>query len=66
MELLPVMLDTASASGDVRIVVMSSKAHEFASWDPDSMNTPDEQHYDRLRTYGVTKLYNVSVFFFNI
>ena len=54
------MLETAATTGDGRIVFTSSKAHEFASWDPENMNTPDEQHYDRLRVYGVTKLYNVS------
>lgn len=60
LELLPIMLDTASDSGDGRIVFMSSKGHEFASWDPDKMNAPDEEHYDRLKVYGITKLYNVS------
>ena len=54
------MLESAAATGDGRIVVMSSKAHELASWDPENMNTTDEQHYARLRVYGVTKLYNVS------
>ena len=60
LELLPVMLDTASSTGDGRIVFMSSKAHEYASWDPENMNAEDEQQYDRIRIYGVTKLYNVS------
>ena len=60
LELLPIVLETASDSGDGRIVFVSSKGHEFASWDPDKMNAPDEEHYDRLNIYGVTKLYNVS------
>ncbi len=58
------MLDTASSTGDVRIVVMSSKAHEYASWDPDKMNAEEEQYYDRIKVYGVTKLYNVSLRFY--
>ena len=57
------MLDTASSTGDGRIVFMSSKAYEFASWDPEKMNAEDEQHYDRIKVYGVTKLYNVSSVF---
>lgn len=57
LELLPVMLDT----GDGRVIFMGSQAHEFASWDPEKMNIEEEQHYDRIRVYGVTKLYNVSV-----
>lgn len=60
LELLPVVLETASGSGDGRIVFMSSKAHEYATWNPETMNAPDEQHYDRIKVYGVTKLYNVS------
>ena len=51
------MLDT----GNGRVIFMASQAHEFASWDPEKMNTEEEQHYDRIRVYGVTKLYNVSV-----
>ena len=54
------MLDTASSTGDGRIVFISSKAHEYARWDPDKMNAEEEQNYDRIRIYGVTKLYNVS------
>ena len=60
LELLPIMLDAASSTGDGRIVFMSSKAHEYARWDPDKMNAEEEQNYDRIRIYGVTKLYNVS------
>jgi predicted glycosyltransferase len=58
------MLDTASSTSDVRIVVMSSMAHEYASWDPDRMNAEEEQYYDRIKVYGVTKLYNVSLRFY--
>ena len=54
------MLDTASSTGDGRIVFVSSKAHEFANWEPEKMNAEDEEHYDRIKVYGVTKLYNVS------
>lgn len=59
LELLPVVLETASGSGNGRIVFMSSKAHEYATWNPETMNASDEQHYDRIKVYGVTKLYNV-------
>ena len=64
LELLPIMLDTASSTGDGRIVFMSSEAHKYARWDPDKMNAEEEQYYDRIKVYGVTKLYNVSSRFY--
>ena len=60
MELLPILLESASASGDGRIVFVSSAAQGYVKWKPE-MIEPEEDGYSRLGTYGITKLYNVSL-----
>ena len=62
LELLPVLLETASSSGDVRVVFVSSGAHKQAlPFNAEQLVVKEEAHYNRLRTYPNTKLYNVSV-----
>ena len=58
LELLPNILETASTSGDGRIVFVSSGAHAWANWEPANMNA--EQLYDRQAFYPYSKMYNVS------
>lgn len=58
LELLPAILDAADSSGDVRIIFVSSNSHQFVSWDPENFSPPKEG-YHRLKTYALTKLYNV-------
>ena len=58
LELLPIITETAAASGDCRIVFVSSEAHaRWGVFDPDNMN--GEQSYGRFKFYGNSKLYNV-------
>lgn len=59
MELLPVILDTAGNTGDCRIVIVSSVAHEGGVFVPTNLN--GEQSYGRYEYYKNTKLFNVSV-----
>jgi len=59
LELLPTLLDTASHTGDCRIIFVSSAAHTFVNWEPGNMNA--EQQYGRMKFYPNSKLYNVSV-----
>ena len=59
LELLPILLDSASATGDGRIVFLSSKVHVSGSWNPSTMNQQSEEQYERMKTYGNTKMYNV-------
>ena len=59
LELLPILLDSASSSGDGRIVFLSSRAHSGGSWNPATMNPQSEAQYERMKTYGNTKMYNV-------
>ena len=56
LELLPCMMST---EGDKRIVLVSSRAHEFGVWDPN--NLQGDTGYGRVKFYGNSKLYNVSV-----
>ena len=58
LELLPIMLDTATSTGDCRIVIVSSKACYSGLFVPDNMN--GEQSYGRMAFYSHSKLYNVS------
>lgn len=58
LELLPSLVNTASSTGDGRIVFVSSSAHKHGSLNPDNMN--GEQGYGRQTFYGNSKLYNVS------
>ena len=58
LELLPIMLDTASNTGDCRIVFVSSRLHMTGSFTPGNMNA--EEDYSRTKFYGNSKLYNVS------
>ena len=37
---------------------MSSNSHRFVSWDPENFS-PVEEGYSRLKTYALTKMYNV-------
>ena len=58
LELLPVVLDSAAATGDGRIIFMSSQGYNYGIFDPNNLNS--EVEYNRLRSYSNTKLYNVS------
>ena len=54
--------ETASSSGDGRILFVSSLGHTRsygAVFNPENLNS--EQGYDRMKTYSCTKLYNVSI-----
>lgn len=57
LELLPLIVETASASRDGRIVLVSSLAHKSGTFDPANMN--GEVSYSRFKFYGNSKLYNV-------
>ena len=59
LDLLPVLERSARETGDVRVVYVSSAAHNSANWEPDNMN--GEREYSRLKFYPKSKLYNVSV-----
>ena len=57
LELIPIMLDTASSTGDGRIVIVSALLHKKGEFNPDNM---EGQHsYGRMSFYGHSKLYNV-------
>ena len=60
LELMPNILEAASSVGDARIIFVSSNSHRFVSWDPENFN-PVEEGYGRLKTYSLTKMYNVSM-----
>ncbi len=61
LELLPTLLETAAASGNVRVVFVSSNAHrQAAPFNAENLVVKEEANYDRLKTYPNTKLYNVS------
>ncbi len=65
LELLPIVLETASTSGDGRILFVSSGAHRRgfgATFNSDNLNS--EIQYDRMKTYPYTKLYNVRILIF--
>ena len=68
LELLPLMLDTAASpagEGDVRIIFVSSGLHyRAADFNAEKVLVSNlkEEEYDRLGTYSITKLYNVSVY----
>ena len=59
LDLLPVLERSARETGDVRVVCVSSTAHNSANWEPDNMN--GEREYSRIKFYFKSKLYNVSV-----
>ena len=62
LELLPIILETASTSGDGRIVFVSSTLHNSADWNPTAPLNLSQQEYDsfsRLKAYNNSKLYNV-------
>ena len=48
-----------STEGDKRIVLVSSVGHTRGVWDPN--NLQGDVSYDRMKFYGNSKLYNVSV-----
>ncbi len=55
------MIETASTSGDGRILFVSSGAHRRGfgvNYNPENLNS--EIEYNRMATYPNTKLYNVS------
>ncbi len=61
LELLPVITETTSTSGDGRILFVSSGAHRRGfgtTFNPENLNS--EIEYSRMATYPNTKLYNVS------
>ncbi len=58
LELLPCVREAATATGDARIVFVSSVAHKNGVWDPSHLN--GEKFYSLSRFYGNSKLYNVS------
>ena len=58
LELLPIILDTAHACGDARIVTVSSSGHTAGVFDPENMN--GERNYGTGKFYCHSKLYNVS------
>ena len=58
LELLPNILEAGDQSGDTRIIFVSSNSHRFVSWDPETFS-PVEEGYGRLKTYALTKMYNV-------
>ena len=56
VELLPCLVST---EGDKRIVLVSSVAHTSGVWDPN--NLQGDSGYGRIKFYGNSKLYNVSI-----
>jgi len=48
-----------NTEGDKRIVLVSSMMHSNGAWDPN--NLQGRVSYGRIRFYGNSKLYNVSV-----
>ncbi len=61
LELLPIVLETASTSGDGRILFVASSGHMRSVTGPVNFETIDSDlDYGRLKSYGRTKLYNVS------
>ena len=57
-------METASTSGDGRILFVSSSAHLQNLTGPINFDTIDtDLDYGRLKSYGRTKLYNVSFLF---
>ena len=58
LELLPSLLETASSTGDGRIIFVSAGAHRWGTFNPENMN--GEQSYGRGYFYANSKLYNVS------
>ena len=57
LELLPIILETASATGDGRIIFVASSVHTRAIWNPANINA--DQVYLRTKFYPNSKLYNV-------
>ena len=62
LELLPIILDSASSCGDARIVLVSSGAHVQGVWNPAQFNPETEEQFSRLRGYPHTKMQNVRKF----
>ena len=60
LELLPCVLEAAQATGDSRVVFVSSAAHLMVKWEPENFSPVSEEGYARFKMYGWTKLYNVS------
>ncbi len=63
LELLPNVIETASSSGDGRILFVSSLGHKpFWAGEVNFDSINSEELYGRNKAYGCSKLYNVSVF----
>ena len=60
LELLPILMDTASSTGDGRIVIVSSSAHQSGVFDPNNLD--GQQLFNRFKFYANSKLFNVSLF----
>ena len=63
LELLPIMRDTASSTGDGRIVIVSSVGHKSGEFNPSNME--GQQSYGRMNFYCNSKLYNVRIADYN-
>ena len=63
LELLPLLLDTASSTGDCRIVILASSGHYSGQFDVSNMN--GEVSYSRVGFYQHSKLYTVSIIYIN-
>ena len=59
LELLPLVLDTATACGEGRIIIVSSYGHTLAPPYDFSRLNPTEDEYQRLQAYYNSKLCNV-------
>ena len=57
LELLPTILDTAARTGDCRILILSSNAHRYATFDPANLN--GEKYFEDFDFYCNSKLFNV-------
>ena len=61
LELLPNITETASSSGDGRILFVSSTIHYRSTPNFDTINS--EEDYGRFKAYGCSKLYNVRLLY---
>ena len=57
LELLPIIVKTASTTGDGRIVFVSSDAHRQGTLNVDNLD--GQVSYWRFKMYGNSKLFNV-------
>ena len=57
LEFIPLLLDSASQTGDSRIVIVTSTGHTSGVYDPTNFN--GEREYSSLKFYCNSKLHNV-------